>query len=89
MAAFIGGQQQQLIMCVPGFGGTGKSYLIEAVTCYFAETARNEKLCKLSPAAMFASLLEGNTIHSFLVYLRNNQRQKMPTKPGSLHVEND
>ena len=38
---------------------------------------------------MSASLIGGNTIHSFLFCLRNNKRQKKTPKPGSSHVAND
>ncbi|CAF4923324.1 unnamed protein product, partial [Rotaria sp. Silwood1] len=54
----IGGKQQQLIMCVPGPGGTGKSRRIDAITCYFVETQRKEKLRKLGPTAVSTSLIE-------------------------------
>ena len=86
---FEGGSQQQLIMCVPGAGGTGKSRLINAITHYFVKTQRKEKLRKLGPAAVSASLIGGNTIHSFLTYIRNTRRQRKTTKPGFLNIEND
>jgi hypothetical protein len=76
-------------MCVPGPGGTGKSRLIDAITCYFVETQRKEKLRKLGPTAVSASLIGGHTIHSFLAYIRSNKRQKKTAKPGSPNVEND
>jgi hypothetical protein len=84
-----GGKQQQLIMCVPRSGGAGKSRLIDEITCYFVEIQRKEKLCKLGPTAVSASLIGGHTIHSFLPYLRSTKRQKKTMKPGSLNVEND
>jgi hypothetical protein len=76
-------------MCVPGPGGTGKSRLINAITCYFIETQRKEKLRKLGPTAVSASLIGGHTIHSFLAYLRNTKRQRKATKSGSSNIEND
>ncbi|CAF1559154.1 unnamed protein product, partial [Adineta ricciae] len=85
----IGNKQQQLIMCVPGSGGTGKSRLIEAITYYFVETQRKQKLRKLGPTAVSASLIGGHTIHSFLGYLRSTKRQKKTSKPGSSNIEND
>ncbi|CAF4363912.1 unnamed protein product, partial [Adineta steineri] len=45
-------KQDQLIMCVPGCGGTGKSQLIRAVTAYFTETNRAHKLRKLAPTSV-------------------------------------
>ncbi|CAF1477143.1 unnamed protein product [Adineta steineri] len=83
------GKQNQLIMCVPGPGGTGKSRLIDAITCYFVETQRNEKLRKLGPTAVSASLIGGHTTHSFLAYVRSTKRQKKTVTAGSSNVEND
>ena len=76
-------------MCVPGPGGTGKSRLIDTITCYFVETKRKEKLRKLGPTTVSASLIGDHAIHSFLAYLRNTRRQKKTTKPGSSNIEND
>ncbi|CAF4199822.1 unnamed protein product [Adineta steineri] len=83
------GKQNQLIMCVPGPGGTGKSRLIDAITCYFVEIQRKEKLRKLGPTAVFASLIGGHTIHSFVAYVRSTKRQKKTVTAGSANVEND
>ena len=87
MFAALGEKQQQLIMCVPGPGGTGKSRLIDAITNYFVETQRKEKLRKLGPTAVSASLIGGHTIHSFLAYLHNTRRQNKTTKPVSSNIE--
>ena len=76
-------------MCIPGPGGTGKSRLINAITQYFVKTERKEKLRKLGPTAVSASLIGGNTIHSFLTYLRSTKRQKKTMKPGFSNVENN
>ena len=58
-----------------GADGTGKARLINAVTQYFVKTQRKEKLRKLGPTAVSASLIGGNTIHSFLTHLRSTRRQ--------------
>ncbi|CAF5028883.1 unnamed protein product [Rotaria magnacalcarata] len=42
-------KREQLIMCVPGCGGTGKSQLIRALTAYFTQANRAHKLRKLAP----------------------------------------
>ena len=76
-------------MCIPGPGGTGKSRLINAISQCFVKTQRKEKLRKLDPTAVSASLIGGNTIHSFLTYLRSNKRQKKTMKPGFSNVENN
>ncbi|CAF1475487.1 unnamed protein product [Adineta steineri] len=69
-------KQDQLIMCVPGCGGTGKSQLIRAVTAYFTETNRALKLRKLAPTSVAAAEIEGMTIHSFLGEGRNRKRNQ-------------
>ena len=76
-------------MCVPGSAGTGKSRLIDAITCYFTDTQRKDKLRKLGPTAVSASLIGGHTIHSFLAYIRSSKRQKKAAKPGSGTIESD
>ena len=53
-------------MCVPGCGGTGKSQLIRAITAYFIQTNRAQKLRKLAPTSVAAAEIDGMTIHSFL-----------------------
>ncbi|CAF4479188.1 unnamed protein product, partial [Didymodactylos carnosus] len=60
-------EQEQLLMCIPGTGGTGKSHLIQAITTYFKLTNRKRALRKLAPTAVAASNIDGQTIHSFLV----------------------
>ena len=75
VVCFSDGKQDQLIMCVPGPGGTGKSRLIDAITCYFVETQRKDKLRKLGPTAVSASIIGGHTIHSFLAYVRCTKRK--------------
>ncbi|CAF4087034.1 unnamed protein product [Rotaria magnacalcarata] len=64
-------KREQLIMCVPGCGGTGKSQLIRAITVYFTQTNRAHKLRKLAPTSVAAAEIEGMTIHSFLGDGRN------------------
>ena len=76
-------------MCIPEPGGTGKSRLINAIIQYFVKTQRKEKFRKLDPTAVSAFLLGGNTIHSFLTYLRSTKRQKKTIKSDFLSVEND
>ena len=64
-------EQDQLIMCVPGCGGTGKSQLIRAITAYFERSQRMRKLRKLAPTSIAATEIDGMTIHSFLMGSRN------------------
>ncbi|UJR12956.1 hypothetical protein I4U23_017130, partial [Adineta vaga] len=64
--SLAGGNNGQLIMCIPGCGGTGKSQLIRAVTEYFVITNRVQKMRKLAPIGIAAAEIGGITIHSFL-----------------------
>lgn len=83
-------KQNQLIMCVPGCGGTGKSQLIRAVTAYFTETNRAYKLRKLAPTSVAAAEIEGMTIHSFLGDGRNRRNKTNVLKrPGQVKLENE
>jgi hypothetical protein len=86
---FLGDKQDQLVMCVPGCGGTGKSQLIRAVTAYFTETNRAHKLRKLAPTSVAAAEIEGMTIHSFLGEGRNRKKKsKTMNRPGQMTLEN-
>ena len=76
-------------MCVPGCGGTGKSQLIRAITGYFAETDRAQKLRKLAPTSVAAAEIDGMTIHSFLGEGRNKKKSKHAKRPGHTKSEND
>lgn len=76
-------------MCVPGCGGTGKSQLIRAITAYFAQTNRAQKLRKLAPTSVAAAEIEGMTIHSFLGEGRNRRTRSTSMKrPGQMTLEN-
>jgi len=82
--------QNQLVMCVPGCGGTGKSQLIRAITAYFTETNRAHKLRKLAPTSIAAAEIEGMTIHSFLGDGRNKKsRANVINRPGQIKLENE
>jgi ATP-dependent exoDNAse (exonuclease V) alpha subunit len=87
--AFADDKKDQLIMCVPGCGGTGKSQLIRAITAYFAQTNRAQKLRKLAPTSVAAAEIEGMTIHSFLGEGRNRKtRSRSMNRPGQMTLEN-
>jgi ATP-dependent exoDNAse (exonuclease V) alpha subunit len=76
-------------MCVPGCGGTGKSQLIHAITAYFTQTNRAQKLRKLAPTSVAAAEIEGMTIHSFLGEGRNRKtRSTDMNRPGQTKLEN-
>ncbi|CAF4151200.1 unnamed protein product, partial [Adineta steineri] len=76
----------QLIMCIPGCGGTGKSQLIRAVTKYFIITKRMQMMRKLAPTGITAVEIGGMTIHSFLGEQRNSEKPRT-IKPGDSKLE--
>ncbi|CAF4030817.1 unnamed protein product [Adineta steineri] len=82
----IGTNNGQLIMCIPGCGGTGKSQLIRAVTKYFLVTKRIQMMRKLAPTGIAAAEIGGMTIHSFLGEQRNSGKPRT-IKPGDSKLE--
>ncbi|CAF1541345.1 unnamed protein product, partial [Rotaria sordida] len=83
-----GDNNGQLIMCVPGCGGTGKSQLIRALTKYFLVTKRMQMMRKLAPTGIAAAEIDGMTIHSFLGEQRNSRKPRT-IKPGDFKLENE
>jgi hypothetical protein len=76
-------------MCIPGCGGTGKSQLIRAITAYFTQTNRAQKLRKLAPTSVAAAEIEGMTVHSFLGEGRTRRDRSTSLKrPGQMTLEN-
>ncbi|CAF4334893.1 unnamed protein product, partial [Rotaria sp. Silwood2] len=85
---FSGDNNGQLIMCVPGCGGTGKSQLICALTKYFLITKRMPMMRKLAPTGIAAAEIDGMTIHSFLGERRNSGKART-IKPGDSKLEKE
>jgi ATP-dependent exoDNAse (exonuclease V) alpha subunit len=86
----IGTGDNQLLMCVPGCGGTGKSQLIRAITKYFHLTKRSKMLRKLAPTSIAAAEIDGLTIHSFLGENRKiSKKQPRTFRPGDTKLENE
>ncbi|CAF2955136.1 unnamed protein product [Rotaria sp. Silwood2] len=85
---FSGDNNGQLIMCVPGCGGTGKSQLIRALTKYFLVTKRIQMIRKLAPTGIAAAEIDGMTIHSFLGEQRNSGKART-IKPGDSKLEKE
>ncbi|CAF3948297.1 unnamed protein product [Rotaria magnacalcarata] len=81
----------QLLMCVAGCGGTGKSQLIRAITNYFQMTKRGTMLRKVAPTSIAAAEIDGLTIHSFLGESRKSskRRQNRTFRPGGTKLENE
>ena len=84
----IGDNDGQLIMCIPGCGGTGKSQLIRAITKYFSITKRMQMIRKLAPTGIAAAEIDGMTIHSFLGEQRNSGKPRT-IKPGDSKLEKE
>ncbi|CAF1340879.1 unnamed protein product [Adineta ricciae] len=82
------GNNGQLIMCIPGCGGTGKSQWIVALTKHFLLTRRKQMMRKRPPIGIAAAEIDGMTIHSFLGKQRNSQKSR-PIKPGDSKLENE
>ncbi|CAF1532305.1 unnamed protein product, partial [Rotaria sordida] len=85
---FSGDNNGQLIMCIPGCGGTGKSQLIRALSKYFLVTKRMQMMRKLAPTGIAAAEIGGMTIHSFLGEQRNSGKPRT-IKPGDLKLEKE
>ncbi|CAF4521081.1 unnamed protein product [Rotaria sp. Silwood2] len=83
-----GDNNGQLIMCIPGCGGTGKSQLIRALTKYFLITKRMQMMRKLAPTGIAAAEIDGMTIHSFLGEQRNSGKPRT-IKPGDSKLEKE
>ncbi|CAF5039162.1 unnamed protein product [Rotaria sp. Silwood1] len=83
-----GDNNGQLIMCIPGCGGTGKSQLIRALTKYFLITKRMQMMRKLAPTGIAAAEIDGMTIHSFLGEQRNSGKSRT-IKPGDSKLEKE
>ena len=85
---FLGDNNGQLIMCIPGCGGTGKSQLIRALSKYFLITKRIQMMRKLAPTGIAAAEIGGMTIHSFLGEQRNS-RTPRTIKPADSKLEKE
>ncbi|CAF4258879.1 unnamed protein product [Rotaria sp. Silwood2] len=83
-----GDNNGQLIMCIPGCGGTGKSQLIRALSKYFLATKRMQVMRKLAPTGIAAAEIGGMTIHSFLGEQRNSGKPRT-IKPGDSKLERE
>ncbi|CAM4955810.1 unnamed protein product [Rotaria socialis] len=86
-----GSADNQLLMCVPGCGGTGKSQLIRAITQYFQLTKRGKLLRKLAPTSIAVAEIDGLTVHSFLGESRKSSKKKQTRafRPGETKLENE
>ncbi|CAF4689494.1 unnamed protein product, partial [Rotaria socialis] len=83
-----GDNSGQLIMCVPGCGGTGKSQLMRALTKYFLVTKTTQMVRKLAPTGIAATEIGGMTIHSFLGEQRNSGKPRT-IKADDLKLEKE
>ena len=65
----------QLLMYIGGVGGTGKSYVVQAIIRLFTLLGRNEELVVGAPTGAAAILIGGYTIHS-LTMLPDTRRKR-------------
>ncbi|KAH7906875.1 hypothetical protein BJ138DRAFT_1015494, partial [Hygrophoropsis aurantiaca] len=61
---FLNGDKDPLRMFVTGMGGTGKSYVIDAVVELFRRCGASSKLLLSAPTGSAAVLINGYTIHA-------------------------
>ncbi|KIL54129.1 hypothetical protein M378DRAFT_56045, partial [Amanita muscaria Koide BX008] len=54
----------QLKMYIGGMGGTGKSQVIKAISCYFSSRNEASRFIIVAPTGTAAALLGGSTYHS-------------------------
>ena len=55
---------QQLKMYIGGLGGTGKTQVIKALSCFFAERNESYRFTSVAPTGTAAALISGSTYHS-------------------------
>ena len=85
---FLGHNNSEPIMCIPGCGRTKKSQLIRALSKYFVIIKRMQMMRKLAPTGIAAAEIGGMTIHSFLGE-QCNSRQPRIIKPGDSKLEKE
>lgn len=66
---------EKLKMYLGGVGGTGKSQVINAIVAFFNDTGRGRKIAVLAPTGTAASLVGGQTYHSFLHISRSDDEK--------------
>lgn len=80
----LGGRKvEQLLMHIPGEGGTGKSKVIQTVSALFEELGCAGKLTRAAYTGIAASIIEGKTFHTLLSLPMNGQ---LPSKDAILQL---
>src|SRR5579864_1561826 len=77
---------KQILMCVSGEGGTGKSRIIEAVSALFSSINRRESLMICAPTGSAAVNVGGSIIHSNMAIVPNKRKRderEAPPTDGS------
>lgn len=74
---------EPLRMFLGGFGGTGKSRVIQAVTSYFAERKQPRRMRLASFTGIAARNIAGSTLHAALALSQQKQAQKIGSKTYS------
>jgi len=70
----------QLLMQIQGEGGTGKSKVIQTVTCVFKDAGVGHWLVKCAYTGIATSIIGGQTAHHVAGLSVNGQRQGMSTR---------
>ncbi|KAJ7118467.1 hypothetical protein C8R43DRAFT_830414, partial [Mycena crocata] len=61
---FIHGTEEQLLLYVAGVGGSGKSFVVQALVKFFKACGVSDKLLLSAPTGCAAVLIDGYTIHA-------------------------
>ena len=69
---FVNGTHEQLLMYVMGIGGSGKTYVIDALALLFQRCGASEKMLLSAPTGSAAMLIGSYTIHA-LTFLPSNR----------------
>ncbi|KAJ7152244.1 hypothetical protein C8R43DRAFT_820720, partial [Mycena crocata] len=61
---FMFGMEQQLLLYIAGVGGSGKSFIIEAIVEFFRRCGVSQAMMLSAPTGCAAVLINGFTIHA-------------------------
>ncbi len=72
----INGDPHQLLLYISGVGGTGKSYVINAISDLFNKCGYSYRLLKMAPTGCAAVLIDGYTIHATTLLPKRSKSAK-------------
>lgn len=79
-------ESEQLKMYIGGMGGTGKTQVIRALSCFFADRNEPYRFISVAPTGTAAALLSGSTYHSKFAI---NDFQKKASEKSLSNVRNE